>query len=79
MGEYGDHVRPMELCWYNEQVCNVVFIDLASLGAENEAAIVRTAPIWILRYQRIVWQTDQLTNLQREFFEMEALHETPHS
>jgi hypothetical protein len=76
---------PMELCWYNKQVRYVVFIDLASLGAENEAAIIRNGQRigcsldFATPYQHIVWQSDELTNLQREFFAMEALIETPQS
>ena len=73
---------PMELCWYNESCRYLVFLGLGS-APQTEAEVLRRNEFRIgeplpfaRRYQRWIWERDDLPVIRREFDAMLPVLET---
>jgi hypothetical protein len=70
---------PMELCWYNENVRYLAFLELAEGNAPmrrliEESGLKLNANLEFAKpYQRLVWAGDQLDVIRREFEAMESV------
>jgi len=68
---------PLELCWYNERVRYLLFINLGTAPETTEARLIENGHrigqdlVFARPWQRLIWGADQESALRREFHVME--------
>jgi hypothetical protein len=72
---------PMELCWYSEGARYLLFVNVGAAPQNQESSLVAARfeigkPLpFATEYQRIVWQSDDLETIEREFGAMARILE----